>query len=120
MTPQPLCITSGNSRCTQTATGGGTATGGPQNMGRDAGMTLIGGVIDVAVKDVLNNVEANLNALNGANVSVVCLNDARIVGRRPHIGPDGGVDPFDLDLPHIVAAGGGTHHHSEPPVRMAG
>jgi hypothetical protein len=35
-----------------------------------------GGVIDVAVTDVLNNVEANLNALNGANVSVVCLNDA--------------------------------------------
>jgi len=66
----------GNSGCTQTATGGGTATGGPQNMGRDAGMTLIGGVIDVAVQDVLNNVEANLNALNGANVSVVCLNDA--------------------------------------------
>jgi hypothetical protein len=39
-------------------------------------MALIGGVIDVAVSDVLNNVEANLNALNGANLSVVCLNDA--------------------------------------------
>jgi hypothetical protein len=66
----------GNGGCTQAATGGGTATGGPQNRGRDAGTALIGGVIDVAVTDVLNNVEANLNALNGANVSVVCLNDA--------------------------------------------
>ena len=66
----------GNSGCTQSATGGGNATGGPQNNGRAAGTTLIGGVIDVAVTDVLNNVEANLNALNGANVSVVCLNDA--------------------------------------------
>ncbi|HLZ28888.1 MAG TPA: hypothetical protein VKV73_16355 [Chloroflexota bacterium] len=66
----------GNSGCTQTATGGGAATGGPQTNGRAPGTALIGGVIDVAVSDVLNNVGANLNALNGANVSVVCLNDA--------------------------------------------
>lgn len=66
----------GNSGCTQTATGGGTATGGPQTRGRDAGTALIGNVVNVAVTDVLDNVEANLNALNGADVSVVCLNDA--------------------------------------------
>jgi len=66
----------GNSGCTQTAVGGGAANGGPQNNGRATGMALIGGVIDVAVTDVLNDVQANLNALNGANVSVVCLNDA--------------------------------------------
>ena len=33
-------------------------------------------MVNVAVTDVLDNVEANLNALNGADVSVVCLNDA--------------------------------------------
>jgi hypothetical protein len=66
----------GNSGCTQTATGGGTATGGPQARGRDVGTALIGSVVNVAVTDVLDNVQANLNALNGADVSVVCLNDA--------------------------------------------
>jgi len=65
--------------CVQNATGGGSATGAPlvNTNPSDSRDTLVG-VIHVAVSDVqaLNNIEATLNALNGDNVSMVCLNDA--------------------------------------------
>jgi len=65
--------------CTQDAVGGGSATGGPLVNSNPANsrQTLIG-VVDAAVQNVqvLDNIEVNLNALNGANVQVVCLNDA--------------------------------------------
>ena len=72
----------GNRGCTQTAAGGGggSVTGGRQdtNNPSDSRAVLVG-LVDVLVQDVqaLNNIEANLNALNsnGTNLQVVCLND---------------------------------------------
>ena len=73
----------GNQGCTQTATGagaGGVVTGGRQNTGNPAdSRAVLVGLVDVLVQDVqaLNNIEANLNALNsnGINLQAVCLND---------------------------------------------
>ena len=65
--------------CTQSATGGGAATGAPVTNTQDstASQNALVQVIDVMIDNVhavdLNNL--NLNALNGANVHVVCLND---------------------------------------------
>ena len=65
--------------CTQQATGGGAAVGGLLANTNPSGsrQTLVG-VVDAAVQNVqvLDTIEANLNALNGANVQLVCLNDA--------------------------------------------
>jgi hypothetical protein len=67
--------TSGSS-CNQTATGGGTATGGAQSdPSRGTSQAALVQAIVVAVDDVLNNVQLDLNALNGADVQLVCLND---------------------------------------------
>jgi hypothetical protein len=65
--------------CTQTTGGGGGATsGGAQGVNASNSSALLTGVIDAAVQDVqaLNNINAPISALNGANVQVVCLNDA--------------------------------------------
>jgi hypothetical protein len=65
--------------CTQDAVGGGEAVGNlvsPTNP-RDSRQTVVG-VVAAAVQNVsvIDDIEANLNALNGANVQLVCLNDA--------------------------------------------
>ena len=65
-----------NQGCSQNATGGGNATGNQQG-GRSASGSVLAGVIDAAIQDVsvLDNINAPINALNGANVQVVCLSD---------------------------------------------
>ena len=66
----------GNTGCTQTATGiGGATTGGAQNNRANSTAILVG-VVDAAVQDVqaLNNINAALSALNGP-IQVVCLNN---------------------------------------------
>jgi hypothetical protein len=68
----------GNNGCAQTATGGGAATGGPQNNGRAGGTALIGGVIDVAVSDVLNNVEANCDSFPRSRTDEALLGNPTI------------------------------------------
>jgi hypothetical protein len=70
---------SGNSGCTQTATGGGGATTGGQQQqtNRGASQEVLVSVITAAVQNVsvLNNLDTALSALDGANVQVVCLTD---------------------------------------------
>jgi len=62
--------------CSSDATGGGQARGAPQqNRSLGTRQAALVQVITVAVDNVLNNVQANINALNGVAANVVCLND---------------------------------------------
>lgn len=64
-----------NTACTGGAIGGGSASGAQANRS-DSGAVLPA-VIAAAVQDVsvLSDLNTNLNAVNGTNLQVVCLND---------------------------------------------
>ena len=60
--------------CTQAAAPGGGATAGQDNRSRANRDAVLGNLIGAMV-DNAANINAAVSALNGANVSVVCLND---------------------------------------------